>query len=315
MMNSDLSSDKNRASGICDPNTGLCGTNEPDSRSAVLMQPQTKARVIYYTDPICSHCWGIEPILKKLAFEYGDHFEIEYRMGGLLETWDGFRDPANGIFGPAQVAPHWDEVGIMSGMSIDGDIWLEDPLPSSYPPSIAFKAVQKQDKDKALRFLRRIREMVFLEKQNICKEELLVQAAAECAVDVKRFQRDFNSDAVRDSFFQERDAGRQMGIHGFPSIIFVNDGNEGLVVSGRRDYQTYVDALAQSLGSKPQKNSSQQDELSLLNEYGCLATVEIAMVLDKQKETVERVLQQKVLKGVVEKIPQKFGDFWRLADS
>ena len=31
-------------------------------------------------------------------------------------------------------------------MPIDGDVWLEDPLNSSYPPSIAFKAAEMQDK-------------------------------------------------------------------------------------------------------------------------------------------------------------------------
>jgi hypothetical protein len=44
--------------------------------------------------------------------------------------------------------------------TFDGDIWLEDPLPSSYPPSIAFKAAQMQDGDLAILFLRRIKEML-----------------------------------------------------------------------------------------------------------------------------------------------------------
>jgi hypothetical protein len=35
---------------------------------------------------------------------------------------------------------------------LDGDIWIEDPLHSSYPPSIAFKAAQIQSNDKAISF-------------------------------------------------------------------------------------------------------------------------------------------------------------------
>jgi hypothetical protein len=34
---------------------------------------------------------------------------------------------------------------------LDGDIWI-DPLHSSYPPSIAFKAAQIQSNDKAISF-------------------------------------------------------------------------------------------------------------------------------------------------------------------
>ena len=47
-------------------------------------------------------------------------------------------------------------------MPIYADVWLEDPLSSSYPPSIAFKAAQMQDTDKAIIFLRRINEMLHL---------------------------------------------------------------------------------------------------------------------------------------------------------
>jgi hypothetical protein len=47
---------------------------------------------------------------------------------------------------------------------LDGDIWIEDPLHSSYPPSIAFKAAQIQSNDKAIS-LRRLQEMIFIEKR------------------------------------------------------------------------------------------------------------------------------------------------------
>jgi predicted DsbA family dithiol-disulfide isomerase len=95
-------------------------------------------------------------------------------MGGLLPSWEGFVDKSNGIFKPSDVAHHWDNVGMHSGMSINGDIWLEAPLSSSYPPSIAVIAMQNQDEDLAYRFLHKIREMVFLEKKNITKELSLI---------------------------------------------------------------------------------------------------------------------------------------------
>lgn len=76
---------------------------------------------------------------------------------------------------PSDVAQHWDEVSLHYDMPIDGDLWLEDPLDSSYPPSIAFKAVQMQDQEKAILFLREIREMVFLQKKNIARSKRRVE--------------------------------------------------------------------------------------------------------------------------------------------
>ncbi len=149
---------------LCDPETGVCAV--PGTASAVwnntIKAVQKPIRLIYFTDPICSSCWGIEPQLRKLKLEYGQDIAIEYRMGGLLPDWSY---NSGGISKPSDVARHWDEVSQHYDMPIDGDVWLEDPLSSSYPPSIAFIAATLQDKEKAVRFLRRIREMVFLEKK------------------------------------------------------------------------------------------------------------------------------------------------------
>lgn len=146
---------------ICDIHTGSCDT----VTSTVL----PKVKMIYFTDPICSACWGIEPQLRKLKLEYGDHFEIEYRMGGLLKSWQSYG--GNDVSGPASVADHWEEAAKHYQMPIDANVWREDPLQSSYPASIAFKAAQLQDEQKAIKLLRRLREMVFVEKRILPKEE------------------------------------------------------------------------------------------------------------------------------------------------
>src|SRR6187402_2030893 len=94
--------------------------------------PETKAvQIDYFTDPICSACWGIEPQLRKLKLEYGAYVNITYHMGGLLPSWNGFN--GGGITKPSDVAHHWVEASRYYQMPIDGDIWLEDPLDSSYP--------------------------------------------------------------------------------------------------------------------------------------------------------------------------------------
>src|SRR5690606_2630915 len=74
---------------LCDTATGICempGFNRPAPVSTI--EAGTKPlKVIYFTDPICSSCWGIEPQLRKLKLEYGGSVDIDYRMGGLLPDW------------------------------------------------------------------------------------------------------------------------------------------------------------------------------------------------------------------------------------
>ena len=40
---------------------------------------EDKINIIFFTDPICSTCWGIEPHINKFKLEYGHLVDIEYR--------------------------------------------------------------------------------------------------------------------------------------------------------------------------------------------------------------------------------------------
>src|SRR5690554_3403529 len=88
----------NIETGICEVPTTQSITEETDISSKV-----KPIRVLYFTDPICSSCWGIEPQLRKLKLEYGEYFDIEYRMGGLLPDWNY---NSGGISSPKDVAGH-----------------------------------------------------------------------------------------------------------------------------------------------------------------------------------------------------------------
>ena len=70
-------------------------------------------------------------------------------MGGLLPDWSYNR---GGISKPSDTAHHWNKASAYYKMPIDGNLWLEDLLSSSYPPSIAFKAAQLQDKKRRCSF-------------------------------------------------------------------------------------------------------------------------------------------------------------------
>lgn len=298
----------------CDLATGLCGPTTEDGIEAITTSLQNKVRLIYYTDPICSACWAIEPELKKMKLEYGDFVTIEYKMGGLLPGWDGFSDGSNGISKPSDVAVHWDEVGEQCEMSIDGDVWLEDPLSSSYPPSVAFKAMQQQGEEKAVVFLRLIREMVFLEKKNITKEPYLLKAVENCGGDKVQFLKDYNDEAIKQQFYTEIQEGRNMGVRGFPTFIFVGMSGQGYRISGMSGYHNYVLALEKSYGEKLKPKEINYSVLALLKKYKYLATKEVSVVLPLDKTAVILTLEELVADGFVSKEEQKFGTFWKLVE-
>lgn len=295
---------------LCDIETGMCETTEGTSDTASKDTVQSKnkpVKVVYYTDPICSSCWGIEPQLRKLKLEYGDAVEIEYRMGGLLPDWSY---NSGGIGQPSDVASHWDEVSLHYDMPIDGDLWLEDPLDSSYPPSIAFKAAQMQDNDKAILFLREIREMVFLQKLNIAKWEHLATAAKKVGLDVDKFKTDFEGPAKK-LFEEDLKLGRELGVRGFPTMFFIDEAGNQEFVYGARPYPFFEMAILK-LNPNATKSEYSKDWEKLFAIYPTLTAKEFSELSGKPRAESETFLNELSNDNKLKKTTTKNGSIWEM---
>lgn len=295
---------------LCDPETGMCEIPKHDEdvqRTNNQTSIGNSIKVIYFTDPICSSCWGIEPQLRKLKLEYGHHIEMEYRMGGLLPNWSY---NSGGISKPSDVAHHWDEVSLYYDMPIDGDVWLEDPLDSSYPPSIAFKAAQIQDNSKALLFLRDMREMVFLKKKNIAKWDNIALAAQTVGLNVERLKADFEGEAI--SLFEEDlKSAKELGVRGFPSLFFVDSAGNTEFVYGSKPYAFYEMAIL-TLNPSIIKNEYSKNWVTLFSLYNSLTTKEFSELSGTPRTESENVLTELSIKGNLEKLTTKNGTLWKL---
>ena len=294
---------------LCNPDSGTCEIPSP-SQSNTSYKPaeQNKSiHILYFTDPICSSCWGIEPQLRKLKLEYGEEIEIEYRMGGLLPDWSY---NSGGISKPADVAHHWDEVSQYYQMPIDGDIWLEDPLHSSYPPSIAFKAAQLQDEQKALLFLRRMREMVFLEKKNICKKEFINQAALEVNLDTTKLNVASQQIAI-ELFQNDLRKTAESGVRGFPTLIVSNQNKQILNINGFQSYSNFEKVVLQ-LNPHLKKKPYDKSWNFLFSQFTSLTLREFAELSEQHKQDALAQLMSLTEQKKLHVFETKNGAIWRL---
>ncbi|HRO43772.1 MAG TPA: DsbA family protein [Flavipsychrobacter sp.] len=291
----------------CDIETGVCEVKQP--AEALKNEGQQKPiKLLYFTDPICSSCWGIDPQLRKLKQEYGHYFDIEYRMGGLLKSWDEYG--GSDVSGPESVAKHWEEASAYYQMPIDGNVWNDDPLHSSYPPGIGFKAAQLQSPEKAEKFLRRIKEMVFLERTNIAREEVLARAAKEVGLDQERFIEDFKNNATP-LFEEDLAMARAWGVRGFPTIFFIDDEDNRLKVYGSKPYQVYEQTLIKLLTGTVQKTEAKSYDV-VFNQYNTVTLKEFAVFYDLELGEAENALVSLQEQGKVERVVTSAGAIWKI---
>ncbi len=281
---------------ICDLETGVCGVAGEDEMEIIdLNQPSKKIDLYYVTDPICSHCWAVEPTLRRFMKQYGHYFNFKSVMGGLLEKWHGGPiDPANGINGPADVAGHWREVGEHYRMPIDGSLMIDNPVQSSFPPSRVYKIIEKHHgAEKAFEYLRRAREDLFAFNKNIGEASVLVEIVDKMGLDGEAIVKEADGQTGHDLLNEDFVLTRNLGARGFPTIIMINEEKKGVKIVGGRTLDYYVDGLTKVLGENP--TPKQQPTLSaLLEEEKLLFSKEIEVMYEVEKSDIATLVEREL---------------------
>lgn len=269
-----------------------------------------------FIDPLCPECWALEPIIKKLQTHYGNYFRLIHLIGGKLETLNRCMKKKERIQNHIDLAKQWEKTAYQTGMSCDGDIWYENPISSPYAVSIAIKAAEFQGRNAGVRFLRKIREFLFLEKQNITEKDILMECAKTIQLDIEEFEKDLYSDRVKKAFQCDLKISSEMEVSEYPTLVFFNENVEdaGIKVSGMYPYEVYIEIMSDIFKDKLESVDPPSLE-EFLAKYKFVATEEIAVVYDMSRESVEREMKKLVLLQKAERIPVKYGTFWRYKEN
>lgn len=252
---------------------------------------QKKVVITNFTDPLCTWCWGLEPVFRKLETHFPDEIEFRYVMGGLVENIEEKWDPANGI-GHAdiphinrQIEAHWKDASRRHGMPVKGTGFtlFSREFPSTYPQNIAYKAAQMVDQKKADRFLRRMREASAAEYLMTSHPEVIDQLAKEVGLNLGEFHKHLEDGSAEKAFRDDLKITRAFGVTGFPTCL-VSYGNKQVLLRGYNDYDTFVNVIEMASDGKvkPVVNLSHDDTaiLDFINTHGRLALAELKEAFD-----------------------------------
>ncbi len=266
--------------------------------------------IYVFIDPLCPQCWGMEPILKKLKMEYGNIINIKHVLSGKLVTLGYQKDlqSANNIMNI------WERTASRTGMSCDGDLWLNNTIPSTMPysTSLAIKAAELQGKKNGIRFLRKLQEYLFLKKKNISEMSVLLECAQASGIDTEEFLKDIDSDAAAKAFQCDLKITEEMEVQEIPSLVFFNEKieEEGIKLSGIYSYHVYISVLSEMMPALPEPAPLPTIEY-FVRFFNLVATKEVSVVYNLTEQEAERELKKLQLRRVVERINGKHGAFWK----
>ncbi|AUB79778.1 DsbA family oxidoreductase [Candidatus Thiodictyon syntrophicum] len=283
------------------------------------MEIQQTLEILAFTDPVCTWCWGAEPVLRKLQVGYGDQVRIRPVMGGLVEDIRAFYDSANAIGGDpersnAQIASHWLEASQRHGMPVrtEGFRLFTAEVVSTYPQNIAVKAAELTAPALGGSYLRRLREASAAEARETGRREVLIELAGDVGLDLATFIGHLTDGSAEHAFRADLELTRQFGVRGFPTFG-LRFGERALVLRGYQNFQA-MQAVIETLSEGAlQWRAPMPDAaglLGFLRTFGRAAPVELTTVFDLSPADLERLLAGLEAAGDIRRVAAGQGCFW-----
>ncbi|ALC86275.1 dithiol-disulfide isomerase [Bacillus sp. FJAT-22090] len=246
-----------------------------------------------FLDPLCSACWDLQPIIRKLQVEYGQYFTVRTVLSTQISKLNTVcKKPKEQI------------------LKTEYDVSeIEHPV----FPTIAVKAAEFQGKKAAIRYFNKLQEHLFLKTRNVTSFSVLQDLANEVKIDVKEFTNDFQSKECARSFQNDLSITSEMEVTSFPSIVFFNENieDEGIKVSGIYPYEIYVQILSEMLYEEPKKQQPPTLE-KLFDWFHSISTSEIACYYNISEQLAEREMKKRLLLQEVERVFIEGNVLWQL---
>ncbi len=180
--------------------------------------------LIYIHDPMCSWCWGFEPVRQQLFEAVADKMQIRRLVGGLAPDSD-LPMPLEMQKGLQQTWQHIAEV--IPGTRFNHAFWSDcAPRRSTYPSNRAVIAARQQGEEFDPLMSARIQKAYYLEARNPSDNSTLIELADEIGLDAGRFADSLASEATHSLLLDEIASCRAMGVDSFPSLVVEHNGKQ-----------------------------------------------------------------------------------------
>ena len=183
-------------------------------------------------DPMCSWCWGFRSAWQSFVREIPSSVTIKFLMGGLAPDSDEPMDTKTKTY----IQSAWRSVADRTGAKFNHQFWAVcQPRRSTYPACRAVITAGLQLTGSRERYYEALQRAYFLDARNPSDYETLIALAKEIGLDPEQFQEDLGTSLVQQTFREELNQVRSLGVSGFPTVIWhqqgTTDGNRLEVLS------------------------------------------------------------------------------------
>lgn len=197
--------------------------------------------LVYVHDPMCSWCWGFDPVLRKLLSSLPGGVSVRRLLGGLAPDSDEpmpreMREYIEGQWRSIQQR--------IPGTPFDFGFWTRcQPRRSTYPACRAVIAARQQGPGNDERMTHAIQRAYYLEARNPSDTSTLLDLAAELGLDEPQFECDLESGSTDRQLQEEIEESRALGIRGFPGLALLDGDTHVQVAVDYTDHRPMLEVI------------------------------------------------------------------------
>ncbi len=179
----------------------------------LLMKP-----TLYYThDPMCSWCWGFEPMRRQLFDRLPHNLHVTRLLGGLAADTD--QPMAEEMRAYIQHAWHEIEQKV-AGKHFNFDFWRAcQPRRATWPACRAVIAARRQGEEYDEKMTTAIQTAYYTQARNPSDDATLIELADELGLNLTDFTVALNSDETQRELLSEMELTTELAALSFPSLL------------------------------------------------------------------------------------------------
>ncbi|MFI4949885.1 MAG: DsbA family protein [Caulobacterales bacterium] len=191
----------------------------------------TTPHLIYFSDPMCSWCYGFSPVIEDIRRTFGPSLPIRVVMGGLRPgTETPMTEEAK-----LEIADHWTHVQEATGLPFNGAGMSRPGFVYDTDPAARAVVVARRDgEEMAADFLLRAQQAFYAEGRDVTTAEVLSEVAGDVGLDREPFLEVWKGQEAKEETWRDYAISQRAGVTGFPTLVAGpnDEGVYGVVTRG-----------------------------------------------------------------------------------
>jgi putative protein-disulfide isomerase len=194
-----------------------------------------KPLLIYCYDAYCGWCYGFSPVIKQIAEQYRDQFEVEVLSGGMLT--------GEGVIPIEKIGPYireeYKRVEELAGVKYGDDyLWhinnpdKSDWVLTSEKPAIALCIFKEYQPGRQLAFASDLQYALNYEGRDLDDEEAYRHLLERYSLPPEEFYAKLKNETYKKAAYYEFALCKQLQVSGYPSA-FIQTGDLKFVMVAR----------------------------------------------------------------------------------